>query len=590
MGEKINYKLLSLFLMIIFLSLSTVSAETMADGNSFNLNYGVAIETDDLGNNYEDISEENLGNAGSDSLGENINEDNLDSNLNEIALEDNSDFISNFNIDSGIISNSDFISNSILNSDSTNSLGSSSNYNIGDGSDDDSDDEDDEALNTTLTILSEDNWKIYGKEKYIVQLMDEENNPVVNALIEFNIKTPDGKNIYETILTDNEGLASITLDFDLRGLYRIQVSYDGDNYYNPAENVSSNVLFYEKTYIKLPMTYSYRSENFCIQLFSSDGVPLANKKLTVSVGGVKYTKTTDSQGKAYVKMPSDKCSVKLIVLFNEMDYYASSSLEKNLPVYKRTYTKPLVYTILKGTYFKVLLRGTDGKILKKEKVKFTIKGKIHVRITNSKGVAAIKLKIKRNVYKIRYSFGNNGIYGPSCNTSTLNVLDPSGQFKKGLNQNTKKSVKRYLSGGGRAHITKAIRKLAKKLTRKYSTKLEKANAIFNYVRDNLAYSYYPNSRKGAAKTLKYKSGNCCDHANLIVALCRAAKIPARYSHAQGCRFKISGSIEGHVWAQIYVGGRWYSADGTSYRNTLGNIKNWDTRHYYRFRSYRSIPF
>ena len=164
--------------MIIFLSLSTVSAETMADGNSFNLNYGVAIETDDLGNNYEDISEENLGNAGSDSLGENINEDNLDSNLNEIALEDNSDFISNFNIDSGIISNSDFISNSILNSDSTNSLGSSSNYNIGDGSDDDSDDEDDEALNTTLTILSEDNWKIYGKEKYIVQLMDEENNPV----------------------------------------------------------------------------------------------------------------------------------------------------------------------------------------------------------------------------------------------------------------------------------------------------------------------------------------------------------------------------------------------------------------------------
>ena len=194
------------------------------------------------------------------------------------------------------------------------------------------------------------------------------------------------------------------------------------------------------------------------------------------------------------------------------------------------------------------------------------------------------------MYKIRYSFGNNGIYGPSCNTSTLNVLDPSGQFKKGLNQNTKKSVKRYLSGGGRAHITKAIRKLAKKLTKKYSTKLEKANAIFNYVRDNLAYSYYPNSRKGAAKTLKYKSGNCCDHANLIVALCRAAKIPARYSHAQGCRFKISGSIEGHVWAQIYVGGRWYSADGTSYRNTLGNIKNWDTRHYYRFRSYRSIPF
>ena len=104
------------------------------------------------------------------------------------------------------------------------------------------------------------------------------------------------------------------------------------------------------------------------------------------------------------------------------------------------------------------------------------------------------------------------------------------------------------------------------------------------------YEYYADSRKGASKTLKTKAGNCCDHANLIVSLCRASNIPARYAHAQGCRFKISGRVEGHVWAQIYVGGKWYSADGTSYKNRIGHVNNWDTRSYNRVHIYRNIPF
>ena len=211
------------------------------------------------------------------------------------------------------------------------------------------------------------------------------------------------------------------------------------------------------------------------------------------------------------------------------------------------------------------------------------------RTTNDKGIAYLKLKLPRNRYAVNFSYDNNGVYGPSSNSSYLEIIDSSGQFKKGLNQNTKLSVRKYLYGGGYAKITKAIRKLSEKITSKYSTKLEKATAIYNYVRNNLGYSYYANSKKGAAKTLRTKRGNCCDHANLIVALCRASKIPARYTHAKGCKFG-SGLATGHVWAQIYVNGRWYSADGTSYRNSLGHIKNWNTKSYRKLRIYRSIPF
>lgn len=107
-----------------------------------------------------------------------------------------------------------------------------------------------------------------------------------------------------------------------------------------------------------------------------------------------------------------------------------------------------------------------------------------------------------------------------------------------------------------------------------TTTYAKAVAIFNWVRDNIGYSFYYNTKYGAVGTLKAKTGNCVDTSHLLIALERAAGIPARYVHGY-CKFS-SGSWYGHVWAEIYVGGKWYSADAISYRNSFGVIKNWNT--------------
>ena len=166
------------------------------------------------------------------------------------------------------------------------------------------------------------------------------------------------------------------------------------------------------------------------------------------------------------------------------------------------------------------------------------------------------------------------------------------QYKKGLNEVQSLSsseLSKYLVSSGNDAINSAIQTLANKLVSGKSTAWAKAQAIFNYVRDNIAYEYYADTKYKASGTLSHKRGNCCDHANLIVALCRAAKIPARYSHAQGCRFS-SGLVTGHVWAQIYVDGVWYSADATSSRNSLGNIQNWNTNSFNTLRQYIHLPF
>ena len=127
--------------------------------------------------------------------------------------------------------------------------------------------------------------------------------------------------------------------------------------------------------------------------------------------------------------------------------------------------------------FKILLKGIDGKILKNEKVKFTINGKTFTRLTKENGIAYMWLNISRGKYRISFSYDNNGVYGPSSNASYLEIIDPSGQFKAGLNQNTKLSVRKYLYGGGYARITKSIRILSLRLTSKYSTKFKNIFSI-----------------------------------------------------------------------------------------------------------------
>lgn len=135
----------------------------------------------------------------------------------------------------------------------------------------------------------------------------------------------------------------------------------------------------------------------------------------------------------------------------------------------------------------------------------------------------------------------------------------------------------------------AIIAMAKSITSGSTSSYDKALRIFKWVRDNLEYSYYYNTQKGAVKTLSSKSGNCCDHSHLIVALSRAAGLPARYVHGY-CYFTTSKTWYGHVWAEIYVNGKWYTADGTSYRNSLGTVKNWDTSSWTLKGRYAELPF
>ncbi len=150
-------------------------------------------------------------------------------------------------------------------------------------------------------------------------------------------------------------------------------------------------------------------------------------------------------------------------------------------------------------------------------------------------------------------------------------------------------LQQYLQATTNCQVNDAsIKALSASITAGKTSTYDKAVAIFNWVRDNIGYSFYYNTKYGAVGTLNAKTGNCVDTAHLLIALERAAGIPARYEHVYA-QFT-SGNWYGHVIAQVWVNGKWYRADGTSYSNTFGVINSWNTATATLKGTYATLPF
>lgn len=83
-------------------------------------------------------------------------------------------------------------------------------------------------------------------------------------------------------------------------------------------------------------------------------------------------------------------------------------------------------------------------------------------------------------------------------------------------------------------------------------RLEQARNVLAFVTSTLRYSNYTKQQKGALKCLKEKSGDCTEHADLFVALCRAKGIPARTCDGFIMHPPKPGDTARHKWAEVYV--------------------------------------
>jgi len=191
----------------------------------------------------------------------------------------------------------------------------------------------------------------------------------------------------------------------------------------------------------------------------------------------------------------------------------------------------------------------------------------------------------------RYGLIDNAFFENSNGASGDYPLTNSPYLQQHLQETRNcQYLQRYLQETRNCEVNNpAIRSLAASITSGASSTYDMAERIFNWVKDNISYAFYRNTLRGAVGTLNNGTGNCVDQSHLLIALSRAAGLPAKYMHGT-CTFIPSGNIFGHVWARIWVNGRWHDADTTSSRNTFGVIRNWNTETVVMRGMHISLPF
>ena len=102
----------------------------------------------------------------------------------------------------------------------------------------------------------------------------------------------------------------------------------------------------------------------------------------------------------------------------------------------------------------------------------------------------------------------------------------------------------------------------------------RAQAICDWVTNRVTFR--PNSSNGnttAVDTLVEKAGVCRDFAHLMIALCRAVNIPARF--ATGIDFGAApelGPTDFHAYVEVYLADRWYIFDPSGVAIPMGFLR------------------
>jgi transglutaminase-like putative cysteine protease len=112
--------------------------------------------------------------------------------------------------------------------------------------------------------------------------------------------------------------------------------------------------------------------------------------------------------------------------------------------------------------------------------------------------------------------------------------------------------------------------LAGKLAQGKKTACQQVRAIYDYIGNELVYSFNGNNW-GAQAALGPMGADCTEYASLLVALSRAQNIPARYFEGLLYLDNDTESLarEEHAWTDVYLpGSAWVALDPTLGRSSI----------------------
>lgn len=253
-----------------------------------------------------------------------------------------------------------------------------------------------------------------------------------------NYVAPQGGDVYKTVMM-KDGTATVRFyadEFNESGnvvtavLPGISDYITGDQNKNiktfavDDKNIPGNITETKITISNLN-TYPQSNANFVILLTDIYNNPIADEKVSITIGSKTIKTTTNGNGKATAKINRNAGTYNVNVNYAGDDVdYAPSSAKAKITVKKisaKIVASNYAMLIKKADYYKLTLKDSSNNPLAKQYVFIKVNKKTYKVKTNSKGIAKLKLKLKKGTYKVAMNFKGTAKYAAAKKTTKITV-------------------------------------------------------------------------------------------------------------------------------------------------------------------------
>ena len=303
-----------------------------------------------------------------------------------------------------------------------------------------------------MNLSSTEEYPIIGENytfKYALVLNGTTDDQGVSKLPEFVANlTLNSVNI-----SDIDGRFEETFTVIVPSNYNNISAFYNDNFITDLFFTASNG--FTKIVIDAPNNGTYdETIPIIVKLINELNETITGQNITITIGGVDYSGTTDGNGSILINYLANKTGIITIdAAFNKTDKFNASSLSKNITIFLESSVlnaNNIVMYFKNGTQYIVTLIDSQGNPLSGQNITITVNGVSYEKQTDANGTFKLDINLNPGNYEITTVFnGTDGYEGSTITTNltVLTIIETSGDLIKYFRNDSQYHV-RILDGQG----------------------------------------------------------------------------------------------------------------------------------------------
>ena len=253
--------------------------------------------------------------------------------------------------------------------------------------------------NLKTPIISIDNSDVYSDESISIYLKDSNQTPLANQNLTANINK-----VNHSLFTDSQGKSNLKLQLK-PNKYVLSVFYDGnENFTAINQTFNINVLKLDSS-IVIPQSLTLVKGDYLYVYFKDQNSrPISQTNVIINVNGKDYTKVTDSNGRASLKIGLVAATYNMYAYFKGNDYYNPVYVPFKMLIQATTSIVIGNDKLLTGGFLRVYLKSETLSAISKKTVIITIGNKTFNRTTNSEGIIVLKPNVGKGTFNVTVTF------------------------------------------------------------------------------------------------------------------------------------------------------------------------------------------